>query len=443
MVVFFYCPAFPLALPDCIFNLRNELDKEDCNGRLTSGGQDESILDHARNGYETIVENEQEPVDRHENPELIPTDDANPITCSTLLLEYVQRLPEIRLPFTMKLAIFLFCIAPFIFYVQLGVYLTFKHEYLDRVPPGTQTGTLNFNCAQSLKTPSGLFGFVLWAFFAFVFALFLRPKDLFLRENSQRFWYEFYEAFSEITRTTITLPGAALHVFTTSVGDLMIFHLRVLQPVMCSLFVSYFSRVHNKGLKKLLNLAACSLPRKRIHDVSRTRLALGILWVQFSILPALLVGLALGAICLLLLFIALLLFLVSCSPFSSLLFVLRAGLGEIWANISNKYVRYSLAVVFYILFILLYLFFPLAISISSEFIVGILGFTIMGLVLNVEIVTLYVAFLVVVATNIYLATRICRADTRKSRDLFYNSGKRNHKQNAGIGTQFHQICFGS
>ena len=222
----FYCPAFLLALPDCIFNLRNELGKEDYNWRLSrSGDQNESIANHPRNGYEAIGENEQGPEDGHESTELIPVDDASPITCSTLLLTYVHRLPELRLPFTMKLAIFLFCIAPFIVYVQLGVYLTFKHEYLERVSPETQTSTPDFNCAQSLKMPMGRFCFYLWVFSAFLFVLFLRPTDLFLQEDLKDSTIELYSDFAEFTGITIILPVAVIHNSNLNMGDLMLFHL--------------------------------------------------------------------------------------------------------------------------------------------------------------------------------------------------------------------------
>ena len=137
--------------------------------------------------------------------------------------------------------------------------------------------------------------------------------------------------------------------------------------------------------------------------MSRTRLALGILWIVFSILPALFVGLALGAMSLLLFFVALSFILLVYSPFASLFFVLRVKIVRIWANQSNKYVRYCLLqLLFYILFFLVYFFFIYAILISIAFIIRIFGFTIMGLVLNAKIVTPYVAFLLVVTTNIYL-----------------------------------------
>ena len=404
VVMLVYCPAFLLALPDCIFNLRNELHKEDCNWRPTSGDQDESITNHTRNGYDTIGENEQEPEGGHESTELIPIDDASPITCSTLLLAFVYRLPKLRLSFTMKLAIFLFCIVPFTFYVQLGVYLTFKHEYLERVPPGTQTGPLNFNCAQSLKTPWGLFSFFFWAFIAVLSVLFLRPKDLFVQENLKDSFCKSYRYFAESAQIRITLPVAVIHNSTLTMGDWMLFHLKVLQPALSSLLVSYFLRVHNNWQKKLLHLVTCSVPRNRNHNTSRTRLALGILWIVFSILPALLVGLTLVAMCLLLLFVALFFTLLCCSPLSmSLLFVSsRLKLAEIWANQSNKYVRYCLVMLLFILYLITYYFFVLSLSISIAFIVGTFGFTIMGLVLNAQIVTPYVAFLIVVTTNIYL-----------------------------------------
>ena len=425
VVMFLYCPAFLLALPDWFFNLRNELDKEDYNWRLSrSGDQDDSIANHTRNGYEAIGENEQGPEDGHERTKLIPVDDASPITCSTLLVAYVHQLPKLRLSFTMKLAIFLFCIAPSILYVKLGVYLTLKHEYLDRVPPETLTIALTLTePEQSIKTPGGRYFFSLWAFIAFVFVLFLRPKDLFLQKNSHDRMCEFYSSFAAFTRVSITLPEAALHGSTMNVGDFMFFYLKVLQPAFSSFLVSCFLSVHNKGLKKMHLLATCSLPLNRNHNMSRTRLALGILWMVFLILPALLLGLSLGAMCLLLLFVALIFSLLCFSPVMSLVIVVAVKFANILANQSNKCVRYCLWMLFNILQLLIVTFLFLAPSLSTRFIVRIFGFTIMGLVLNAQIVTPYVAFLVVVATNI---------------DLCYANLQSKYKEIKGFILQFWQ-----
>ena len=54
-VVVFYCPALLLLLPDCIFNLQNECDKEDITeNQLPNGGQARSDGSGMRNGYQRI-----------------------------------------------------------------------------------------------------------------------------------------------------------------------------------------------------------------------------------------------------------------------------------------------------------------------------------------------------------------------------------------------------
>ena len=55
-VVVFYCPALLLLLPDCIFNLQNECDKEDITeNQLPNGGQARSDGSGMRNGYNIDV----------------------------------------------------------------------------------------------------------------------------------------------------------------------------------------------------------------------------------------------------------------------------------------------------------------------------------------------------------------------------------------------------
>ena len=101
-----YIPALPLALPDCIFSLQHECDKEDRAEQQTNSGQADS--GHTRNG--------------EEEDELIPVDDASPITFSTLFIGCVKRLPDVRVSFNIKLAIMWFCVYPCVVYVQLGLY---------------------------------------------------------------------------------------------------------------------------------------------------------------------------------------------------------------------------------------------------------------------------------------------------------------------------------
>ncbi|XP_020614400.1 uncharacterized protein LOC110052603 [Orbicella faveolata] len=138
ILVSFYIPALPLLLPDCVFSLRRECDKEnrsqsfapadqqDNNGmadqqnmQAINSGQDAS--DYIRNGNEQNVEESK----------IIPVDDASPMTFSTLLLECSRTMPDVGLSFNIKLFFVYLCVFPIFFYLQLGLYSTLKKTYIN------------------------------------------------------------------------------------------------------------------------------------------------------------------------------------------------------------------------------------------------------------------------------------------------------------------------
>ncbi|KAL9954504.1 hypothetical protein ACROYT_G042053 [Oculina patagonica] len=83
----FYIPALPLALPDCVFSLQYECDKEDRAEQQHNSGQAESH--HTKNGYTQIEDQSEE-----EESKLFPVDDASPMTFSTLFRCATERLPN-------------------------------------------------------------------------------------------------------------------------------------------------------------------------------------------------------------------------------------------------------------------------------------------------------------------------------------------------------------
>ena len=105
-IVMFYSPAFPLALPDFIFNFQEELEKEKREERqeqLKESDSDEGGPE--RSEYESLEQS------------LVYLDDPSPITCSALLskfifVKYGQWLPDLRLSFNIKLAFLLYCVIP-------------------------------------------------------------------------------------------------------------------------------------------------------------------------------------------------------------------------------------------------------------------------------------------------------------------------------------------
>ena len=192
-------------LPDYICNLHYECKKE--STELTNSSQAGSIdnvaslreLIRRQTGSTTDVirrflsENAHRyrPRSGHEEAEEekeeIPADDTSPVTCLTLLLGCVQWLPNLWLSFNFKLVVLMCCIFPFVFYVQLGLYLTLKqkwiHECRTKIPPGKlhSEAWFSFNFTDiDIKSPFTLIVVILVTLVWLMVAFFLRPMDLFL-----------------------------------------------------------------------------------------------------------------------------------------------------------------------------------------------------------------------------------------------------------------------
>ena len=399
VVLMFYFPALPLLLPDYIFNLQYECNRE--------GNTDELTI-HARSGYEAIPEIQV--LDE------IPVDDASPVTCSTALLGCVQQLPDVKLSFNLKLAVLLLCIFPFGFYVNVGIFLVLKEKYFDelfmKVPPETLAReTPMFFSLSRLFYPTGPFQYFLVALSTLtclMAVLFLRPTDLFLNQN-------FVCVQCHMAKHLFSLPITE-NEDSVSIGDKILHHLNIMQKVAYLLMFKFLNQ-YKTGLQKLGNISICYL--KVNHNGSRIRRALLTLWILFSSLVTLfLASLVWVVIALFFFFVSFLVNLVLFSPFSTLVMICMI-------NITFKFIKLILADITSILSRFLFGLFTLfavvhffsilfasylQVFMLCSFFAGILGFTIMGLVLNVETVTPYAAFFVVVVTNIYF----CYANLQKS-----------------------------
>ena len=151
LVMAYYLPVFPLALPDCIFSLQYECDKEDrAEVEQTDGRKPESDI-RGRGGYKQIEQT---------GASEIPVDYSTPVTCWALLRAYIQKLPSSRLSFNIKLAVMLFCIFPCVLYVKMGLWLTLKKKYIHEsfkkhLPlPGQSAFPLNMGPVVSYVLPA-------------------------------------------------------------------------------------------------------------------------------------------------------------------------------------------------------------------------------------------------------------------------------------------------
>ena len=413
----YYLPAFPLALPDYIFSLQDECDKEDsAKAEKMDSEKAESDI-RMRN----VLEQMDGGRDSHDKEETgaseIPVDDSSPVTCSARLRACIQKLPDSRLSFNIKLAVMLHCILPCVLYVQMGLWLTLKKKYINEslkkrvLLPGQSAFPLNiypvgFLCLYVLSASAGL-----------AFVLFLKPKDFLFRHDMCLLCKSGTSLTSALP--TVDFPRKS----PDSIGNEILCHLRRVQQLPAFVW-SAFTQLHMRLLEKLLGFCTCSLSMVNHHE-SRLRRALCVLYVLFSTLLAILVGLF-GAICLnLLLLIYVVFLLIMLSPYVTLgLLFLDALKSRNCCTVNRNGGRLVMAIIVFIILLLVVI--PLlGILLNSSFVVYMLGFIMIGLYLNTDIVTPYVAFFLVVTTNIYLCYVNLQDRYRKFKELLLKYRQKN------------------
>ena len=387
-VVVFYCPALLLLLPDCIFNLQNECDKEDITeNQLPNGGQARSDGSGMRNGYQRIQSEEENRLSCN-TAEEIPVDDASPVICSTFLLGCVQLLPDLKSSFNVKLAVLMFCIFPFSFYFPLALFFFLKPKYIHERLKQPISESPEFSAISvGMISPSTILILTVLVLPCWTALLFLKPKDLYLnkcplcdREN----------------------------VDSVSIGNEILHHLKLF-PETVYFFMLTYRHLLNRSLKKMVSLSTCNLEMN--YRGSRMRRALFSLWLLFSSLFTLFLSLVGAAFCLFLLLVSVFFLFFGFSPLIFLLDIICKKVSTMTRRTSDSIVLRNfllLAFVIYLLFITILLY--NGIFTLCTFFDGILGFTTMGLVLNAEIVIPYLSFLVVVITNVYF----CYANLQKN-----------------------------
>ena len=405
LVMAYYLPAFPLALPDCIFSLQYECDKDD-RAEAEQIDSDESVI-RRRNGYEqkNTASREEGVTSKLSNEEEtgaseIPVDDSTPVTCWALLRAYIQKLPDSRLSFNIKLAVMLFCIFPCVLYVQMGLWLTLKKKYIHesfkkKVPLPGQS-------APSLDSGSVVV-YILPALAGLVLVLFLRPKNLLFRHD-MCFFCRRFGTFLTIALPIVDLPRKS----PDSIGNEILCHLRMVRQLPAFVW-STLTNLHMRLLEKLLSFSNCSsccncsLSMVNHHESTLKR-AMCVFYVLFSTLVTLPVALF-GAICLgLLLLIVVLFLLYLLSPFATLGLLFNNAVTSRNCCIVNSNVGRLMMMKIFFLIIFSLLGIPLVILLSNSAVIVMqtLQFITIGLYLNADIVTPYVAFFLAVATNIYL-----------------------------------------
>ena len=378
LVLFF--PAFPLALPDYIFSLQRECDK--AVDRLTEDtGRHADRLHRTRNGYVELNQDDEE-------DDGIAVDDATPLTISTLLFQVVQRLPDSRFSFNLKLAFMLFFLYPLSIYVQLGLTLALNKRHMDE----TLRKKVDRNFFDSVP-------FIAVSICVYLFpVLFLRPKDLFLSNQITRHCL--------CGKASKLLGFSLLDIERSSVGDEIRVHLNLLKYGVYNL-VSIFTNWFLRKLKTLFSTFTCSITMSK-RKVSRMRSALCVVWAIVSFFLILLLAIFSEVFFIFLCLVMQVCSLVFLSPFYTLFFIVYLKTRHRLTRVFGEYrVLNRVTGVFIMGFLFIcssVIFHCTTTFLTSSFIffTNTVAYTTMGIALNADNVTPYAAFVLGIITNIYL-----------------------------------------
>ena len=446
IILFLYCPLIPLLLPDFVFNLQHEYENEEKKEQqirnkqkstIEKKGESEEDPDKEDNQEENdialanmgleeetdqennqvllsqpneqeneikqLVESEEDreeddsyglefnfPVrDDHEasDCELIPLDDASPITVCDLLGNFAKELPHLKINFNLKLLFLCFVVFPTFLHLKLAVIMFHKFRFYQQTCQKLPMDDFK-KVESSGSSVCSLMGFYSWraketvlnimlltgCVNLFVLLLFIRPKDLFYQPKSMCDDSRSVSISHDILQR--------LNVQREWVYDFTFF---ILKQYMNAL----------KGCLKKLTPNLNLLSRE-----SRQRRAFRFLCVSLSALPGLLVVAASAIIFMMVFLITLGFKILWFSPLVTCFIILMKKIEQICFY--SKNVRALSAVFAATSFIMMYILVITVLDISVTFIIQTFLFTIMGVILNAEFVTPYVAFILVVTRNMYL-----------------------------------------
>ena len=453
-ILLFYGPAIFLLLPDWAFNPLHEWskEKEESEGaRYRVSRQQHIEMTQVENENEQeeinwdnpvspnqqenmqIVETEQtmesgddtweEELDRicekklsavHEAQKEIdfelPIDDMSPMTLSALLNDFVKTLPLTHMNFNFRLLLLFFVLFPIVLHIKLAVVffyeLEFYHEVYRKFNYGWSSIILLENefSFQSIAGENwrsivgqqiGIGIKAAASCLVFVILICVRPKDLFDFSGDKA------------SRRDLRLPfrlsffGASIPNRSVSLGENIIHNLTIQRPLVCKLASSVLE-LYMTVLKKCL----MKLTLKRVPE-TRLKRALRSCCFTLCFFPGFLIATAFGVAFLLIFLIGFVSLLIVRSPLATFsLFVREKGMGTFTAfarsfsrHIAFKAIVLVIVIVSYLMFVCIsyYVIFRSVQVMTNTFL-----FTIMAVVLNVEFVTPYIAFILVVARNVHL-----------------------------------------
>ena len=414
-ILSFFLPALPLALPDCVFSLQAECEKEkrleeqnnntetpgdhqNMNGATdepSNPSTDEQLSINRHSSYQGTSDSEHDTSNPRENTseqikeesETIPVDDSSPMNLLEFLIACIQRLPDFEKSFNVKLAIMLLGICPSVLYVQIGLYGTVKKMHVNESIKKHVKNLYGLSLVPlqivglDLNDTTVIIHFVV-LLSMIIPLLSLRPGAFILEKGIIcRLCKKF--------NSEVDVPYAEKR----SVADEMRHHLAILNHYMWK-FIGYFGDYVRVACDICICSNSCTEMRRKPHFPH-------IICVFFNLISfpfALILTVVWWAISFFVLLIASLFAMMILSPYSSLF-------NSLQLKVLAKLVDYGK---FCFVFVLVFYYFVILSLVSSIitssclFITSAIGYTIMGLTLNVGIVAPYVAFLVVLTTNVYL-----------------------------------------
>lgn len=443
VVMILYCPAFLLALPDCIFNLRKEYEKDGQRGQIQdnnngSGEDNQALSNSPRTSESGAINNDsgtteadesdllqrgndyiqsqisgsgsssdssssavQQPAQDQtiENSEwstaeqrFVYLDVASPITCSTLFEKCAgNKFKADLIFFNVKLAFLFYFVIPIFYYVELWLNYTTKKVFLEEMSR-KQEALLAGPIFSFLSSKKSL---VLLVTVSAPVILLSRPKDFKLNGKCA------------ICKGNDLLVGEELSQHMEQI------------LVKAQTFLFWLIKKHRKGIKKpikrcTLALMYCFEPSINFCRPLYTlcRLLCDAMVISFS-------GLFLGAVYFFLFLLGIVLLSLFYSPYSTLGFALCRKAKHLYRKqipprrflTNNCY--YALKGFFNWTALWLMISYGLAImetltaaclvgALSCRFIVKMFGYIIIGLVLNAEIASPFVTFVITASTNMYL-----------------------------------------
>ena len=436
-----FAPALPLALPDYVFSLEDEVERENwlaeqtniettgyqcITNAATEGEQDnqwgtgadrsttEDAAEHIvtstatdttttvtgtannnnNNNNNNCVANSR---DQDEENEFIPVDDSSPMNLSTLLRQSVQKFPDVPLSFNIKLVVMFLCVYPCVLYVQIGLYHTLKKTSIDEITKKHVLVSGVFSQEFLIASPSVTSDFVnssqffltgviiMTIIMIIILVLFSRPKDFFLEENEVCHVCRFVSTKCSSLNLSLTSRR--------SLGDEIHLHLKILHHC-----VWYFLLRYGDILASICDKLLLGCLREEMQQESRRRHILCAVFRLISSIVAVPFIFVCGVLSMLILIVIFLILLIYLSPALTVYWVSGAKMTKRerkcrswWGSLLFLYL--TLTFIMYSLLLL---------TNSCFFVSNVVAYVIIGLALNVSIVMPFLAFSLVLTTNLYL-----------------------------------------